>query len=165
MAALPTNRTTANTAGEHVSDHNTLHGTHNRVETMGVLGRAVSTTLSQTVTAGVDVTDMTTTVTVAANRILRITGHIRMSASSAAGSSASLTVRESSTDLGCDCHGFAVSAANEDFTVVTIVVAPSAGSHTYKLFAVRSQGSATITGSGSATIPAFIVVEDIGPSA
>lgn len=31
MATLPTNRTTSNTAAEHVADHNTLHGYYNGV--------------------------------------------------------------------------------------------------------------------------------------
>lgn len=35
MASLPTDRTTANTPAEHVADHNTLHATHNLIDTVG----------------------------------------------------------------------------------------------------------------------------------
>jgi hypothetical protein len=41
---------------------------------------------------------------------------------------------------------------------------PSAGAHTYKLVAGRAFGAGTLTVTGSATAPAFILVEDIGSS-
>lgn len=36
MAALPTNRTVANTPNEHVADHNVVHATHNLIDASGL---------------------------------------------------------------------------------------------------------------------------------
>lgn len=45
MATLPTNRTSANTVAEHVSDHNTIHGLWNTLTTKGdVLGASAAQT-------------------------------------------------------------------------------------------------------------------------
>lgn len=35
MSTLPTNRTTANTAAEHVADHNTVHAVNNIIDAKG----------------------------------------------------------------------------------------------------------------------------------
>lgn len=54
MATLPTNRTTSNTAAEHVSDHNTLHGLWNVLTTAGDLIVATAAQVYDRLAIGTD---------------------------------------------------------------------------------------------------------------
>jgi hypothetical protein len=44
------------------------------------------------------------------------------------------------------------------------VITPSAGAHTYKLTLQRNSGTGTVRIFADADVPAFILVEDLGPS-
>jgi hypothetical protein len=46
--------------------------------------------------------------------------------------------------------------------VCSVILSPSAGSHTYKLTALRAAGTGNITMAANSLAPAFILVEDIG---
>lgn len=168
IPAIP-QRTLSSTRQQHLDDHNDLHEhTHNEFEPVNeasrVLAYVQSTNLNQDIVAGVDLTGLTTPVSVTeTGRLIRITGHVRIAAGTAAANSAALLIREDANNLGAMNHGFAVSASAEDFLAVAIVVSPSVGVHTYKLHGVRTQGGGSMTASSTAPIPAYILVEDIGP--
>ncbi len=53
-------------------------------------------------------------------------------------------------------------ANSQCFGLVIAVIQPTAAAHTYKLQLGRSVGTGTATANAAATIPAFILVEDIG---
>ena len=168
VPAIP-QRTQNNTRAEHLSDHNDLHShTHDEFVEIGdgstTLKYVQSTTLNQDIAAGADLTGLSAAITVAeTGRLIRITGHVRIAAGTAASNSAALLIREGVNNLGAMNHGFAVSGAAEDFLAVALVVSPSVGAHTYLLHGVRTQGGGSMTASATAPIPAYILIEDIGP--
>ncbi len=123
-------------------------------------------TSSQVVAAGaaVDLTGYTVTVTVPANRVLRITGQ----AIFAINAPMTLTgfVNEDGTDVGV--FGDFANASGADATAKEVIQAgsvirtPAAGTHTYKLRGQATGGGAAAIGA-TAAAPGFIMVEDIGP--
>lgn len=167
MTSLP-QRTSANTRQEHLFDHNILHEAVNDLTNSPssgvVLGYAIQTASQAGITTVVDLTGLATTVTVAANRLIRITGLTHPAAITNT-VNPELRIQEGGTQLTADrletiwhTSGFRTLIGQ------VLVVAPSVGSHTYKLTMVRDSGTGTITNTASATLPSFILVEDIGPS-
>jgi hypothetical protein len=110
-------------------------------------------------TALTDLTSLTVTVTpAAAGRRLRITGYAILEQRTSAGL-VFLTVMEGATQLNEAL--FSASAADTFYTCVAqAIVTPTLASHTYKLQAKTSAN--TVDMQASATLPAFILVEDIG---
>jgi hypothetical protein len=112
----------------------------------------------------VDLTNLSTIVTVSDNRRIHIEGVANFVNVEAAQNGIQFFIREGSTQIKRTLYvaQAAGAADNADFISghVSIVFAPSAGSHTYKLSAQATGASFTL--SASATDPAFILVTDIG---
>lgn len=128
----------------------------------GTLGYA-QVTANQTglTSAAADLTGLSVTVTVPANHRIRITAQIAMSGNTV-NDAAAVRIHESTTQLQ-ECHNRVTVANSGDAIYCTVVLTPSAGSHTYNLKGVIANGGG---GTGilvaSSTKPASILVEDIG---
>ena len=107
-----------------------------------------------------DVTSLSVTFTAVANRYVRLSVVARVATAGTA-DQASVYIRESSTTLAQSLRHH-VLALGQDH-VISCIVTPTAGSHTYKVSASQSNG-ATGTFQASATYPAYILAEDIGPN-
>ncbi len=129
------------------------------------IGYAQVTANQGSITTTADLTSLTATVTVGADRYIRVTGHVRSFSSTLADDRVLFHIREGSTTLGSillpsDPGGGNAGSGGQ---VVWVGDSPSAGSHTYKLSAESADGG-TVTMNAAATFPAFILVEDIGPA-
>lgn len=110
----------------------------------------------------VALTTLTVTVTVGTSRRIRISAET-MFATTVAQDVAELRIKEGTTVL--QARPRKIMAASQSETIsASVVLTPSAGSHTYYLAAILASGSGTITSAASATQPASILVEDIGPA-
>lgn len=103
-----------------------------------------------------DLTGLTVTVTVPANRRIRITGKAIFNSASVGGI-AFLFLKEGATQHNEDI----ATLTNGDYWGghVEVVLTPTEGTHTYKLTARQSAG--TLTLEAAAAHPAYILVEDI----
>lgn len=130
----------------------------------GQLGYAERTSNQGPIGPGSVITDLTglsVTVNVEANRLIKISAQVRISGPG--NYWGKVLIREGSTQLGSlvpDIQSFSGNPASSlsGFTIET----PSAGAHTYKLSASYGDETGSMTSNASATEPAFIVVEDIG---
>lgn len=105
-----------------------------------------------------DITDLTVTVTVGADRKLKISGRSQISSASAI--YGALIIVEDGVAIGR--IGRVLLDAGEQITVSGFAIStPSAGTHTYKVQGETS--SSTMSNGASATYPAILLVEDIGP--
>jgi hypothetical protein len=103
---------------------------------------------------------LTVTVTTVAGRRYKVTGYV-FGTADAVPSAVQLRLKEDGTEKQlCELSFTAVAARNT--WVLQAILTPSAGSHTYNLSAVRTNGTANITFQGFSTDPLFILVEDIG---
>lgn len=127
----------------------------------GWIGYAEVTANQGSVTAEVDLTSLTLSVTVNTNRRIRITGKVQIT-STVAGDGSKLRIKESTTTLNA-ADNATISGGGGVFIQAVAVITPTAGAHTFKLSLTRS-GTGTVTMNASATEPAFILVEDIGPA-
>jgi hypothetical protein len=91
----------------------------------------------------VDMTNGSVNFTVPAGRSIRVTGRAHLS-SSVANDRAVLAIREGATVLGESYMLLSTASFGTD-VIVTTVVSPSAGAHTYTLSFARSNGTGTIT--------------------
>lgn len=126
----------------------------------GTLGHAQVTAVQGPITAEVDLTGLTVTVNLPASRRIKITG-MALFNSTVAGDEVRLLIKEGTTTLQTAIHALSTASAFESLHG-SVVLTPSAGSHTYKLSGVRNSGTGTVNMTAAATIPAFILVEDIG---
>lgn len=127
---------------------------------LGNLGYAQVTADQNTISTVVDLTGLTVTVTVTSGHRIKITGYAEFSAS-ATDNRADLWIYESATALN---RGTA-QIVNTGYTCsveVIAVLSPSAGSHTYKLRGELGGGTGSVSLKAGATIPSFILVEDMG---
>lgn len=127
----------------------------------GQLGYA-QVVANQVLTATADLTSLTSTVTVGTGRRIRVTGHVRYNNENAAANRTELIIMQDGVQVQNYIMGLTANATNGEDGAINcqVVLSPSAGSHTYKL-----QGSASlfnVTMIATATVPAFILVEDIG---
>lgn len=189
MGTLPTDRDTSDTAADHVTDHNTLHGLNNQLGSftqsgsapgspasgdlwldtattaasgtyVGTLGYAQVTSNQASITTEVDLTSLTVTVTVTSGHRIKITGQALFTIDTA-NRGAAIAIKESTTQLN-QGNAWASEAGFGVTVKAEAVLTPSAGSHTYKLTAQRGGSTGTLTMVAGATNPAFILVEDIG---
>lgn len=124
------------------------------------LGYAEVTAIQASITTLVDLTGLAVTVTVPEGRRIQITGKVDFATTAGAGSQTELVIREGATELQ---RGKIESpAATSESQEVSVVLSPTAGTHTYKLSA--RVGSGTVSMVATAAIPAFILVEDISDS-
>lgn len=127
----------------------------------GAIGRAVASA-STVFTTETDATGLSVTVTVPAGRLIKVTVQAQVNNDANAGGLLG-RIKEGATELN---RFMAISAIAGNGTTLahgTWIGTPSAGSHTYKATVEKSSGSgnATLIGNVS-TIPAFILVEDLG---
>jgi hypothetical protein len=130
----------------------------------GVVGYASRTTNQTGIgNSATDITSLSVTATYVANRRIRITASGSLS-SGGSGDNAVLYIRESSTTLTSTTsyNNFSNLIAAGFFA--SVIISPTAGSHTYKVSASQSNAS-TGTFNASSTVPGYILVEDLGPSA
>lgn len=126
----------------------------------GVLGYAEITTSETGISTLEDVTGLETTVTVPANRMIRIeiSVNIRQRTSPAL---AIVRIREGSTSLRRSDHQLAA----DDFATAQLsrILFPSPGQHTYKVSAQTSAGTVDVLADDNVTHgPAHILVTDLG---
>jgi hypothetical protein len=129
----------------------------------GTIGYAQVTASQGSITTLADLTGLTVTVTLVAGRRIRIVGSVLVG-STVATDVIRLHIREGATDLQIrDTVPSVVSGTTTNINLeCSVVLQPSAASHTYKLSLERLAGTGTLTMGAGATYPAFILCEDIG---
>ncbi len=125
----------------------------------GVLGYAQVTSNQASISTVTDLTGLSVTVDVPANRRVRVTGRGGISQQSADGTHRG-RIQESTTVLQDWAWGDLVNGTRTH-QQGSVVLTPSSGSHTYKLTLDTSAGTCTLV--AAADRPAFILVEDLGP--
>lgn len=122
----------------------------------------VEVTANQTgiTTAAVALTGVTVTVTAGTTRRLKITGHAEFAETVATVAVVDLLIYEDGVQVGRGKLGD--PAAQSESADAVAIRTPSAGAHTYALFAITNAGTVSMV--AAATAPAFILVEDIGPA-
>ena len=129
---------------------------------VSTLGYAQVTADQTSISAEVDLTGLTSTVTVGTSRRVRVTGCGQIANDGTAGRVIG-RIFEGATEVGrwvveeIAASGFVLGCGS---TVLT----PSAGSHTYKLKLWKQSGAGTLFLDGITEAPAYILVEDIGPA-
>lgn len=138
--------------------------TEARLDTLarGWLGYA-EVTANQTIAVGTetDLTGLTLTLTLDANRKIKITGHGLFNRSVADGISIA-RIKEGATELARFSQHSPSAATEFDQAEGAAVIAPAAGAHTYKLTLQRFSGTGNAVLNAAVGSAAFILVEDIG---
>lgn len=116
-----------------------------------------TTTQSAVGTSPTDLTGLTVTFDVPANRLLKISGYAQGNPSTTA--TFIVHIVEDGTIIGRVGKSTPVNAVQASLSGFTIS-APSAGSHTYKLQGETSTG--TVDFEATSTAPMWVLVEDIG---
>ena len=128
------------------------------------VGLTTSTTLLQAgVTTPVDITGMSVTFTAIANRNYKISAYMYAIAS-VTNACAALEIKQGATTLQTAITNLGVATIGA--TINTFVIKTfTAGSTTVKLTGALAAGSTgSITFNGGATLPVYILVEDVGPA-
>ena len=127
----------------------------------GLIGSARVVASQGGITATVDLTNATATVNVVAGRQIKITA-ITLPQSTVVNDSVAVLIMEGAVQLQRSDVALSASNVPSGLIVIALVSSPTPGIHTYKLQIGRQSGTGTITNNASATIPTFILVEDIG---
>jgi hypothetical protein len=127
----------------------------------GWLGDVQATAAQTGVTAQVDATSLTLTVTVGTSRRILVSAFVPVNCITASGR-ATAYLMEGATQLQVHPQSYIVG----DYValVPSVTLTPSAGSHTYKVQLAQAVAGSLSTTS-SATQPAWLRVDDIGPAA
>lgn len=129
---------------------------------LGVLGYVEVTADQSGITTETDLTGLSIAVTVGTSRRIKVIGNGVLT-SNVANDAAAMKIKEGGTQLQ-DSQIHNIIAGQGDTVQVFVILTPSSGAHTYKLAAVRSAGTGSVTMVAASTFPAFILVEDIGPA-
>lgn len=124
------------------------------------LGYAEVTANQTGISTETDLTGLTVTVTVPVGRKIRITGHCGEVDNDATAGSVVGRIKEGATTLGL----FAANTLGASVAVcldASVIITPTAGTHTYKLSLHKNVGAGTLTLGANSSQPAFILVEDI----
>jgi hypothetical protein len=101
------------------------------------------------------------TVTVPAGRRIKISAKV-FAWSTVANDTIALDIKEGATTLQISQVVIPITGANGNTSLYAeVIISPSAGAHTYTMLVRRGAGSGTVTVSSGATIPAFLLVEDV----
>lgn len=149
----------------HIGDSAQSTGYSTSDVAFGVLaGGYAARTTDQTGITDADVTDLSVTVTVAANRRIRLTWFEPDPQGNGGGDDFDLRLQEGATVL--QTGRFGIPSANDHNRSVTVTapLTPSAGSHTYKAHVTRTAGAGSLTLTRAADKFAHLLVEDIGPA-
>lgn len=111
-------------------------------------------------TTVLDVTGGAVTVTVGAGRLIRISAFVFSVSGTVSNDQAELAIQEGGVRLGAAQGNRGASMVTPSLSP-SIILAPSAGAHTYKLTIARTGGTGTFTFLAGATNPAYILVEYI----
>jgi hypothetical protein len=127
----------------------------------GRMGSASVTADQGSITTVVDLTSLSVTFTAISAHYYLILGKC-LAQSTVATDQVQLVIADgSSTQINADADN--ASVANQSFGLGAMaLVTGASGSTTYKLRMLRGAGSGTVTMKASATVPAFIVVQDLG---
>lgn len=129
----------------------------------GVLDYKTVTANQSSITTEVDLTNLTSTLTYVANRRIRLSFEMHIVETTyVAGDNLNVFIKEGATVL---YQVNSVAYATSITLSGSVVITPSTGSHTYKLTAARGGGTGTMAMYAASTYPAWIMVEDLGPSA
>lgn len=124
-----------------------------------LLGFSQVTANQASITVEVDLTGLSVTVTVPSDRRIRITGETNF-VSSVANDYVELKIQQDGVQV--QAGGVTIDTANISMKLpISVVLTPSAGTHVYKLRAVRGAGTGNVQLVAGATFPAHILVEDI----
>jgi hypothetical protein len=129
----------------------------------GSLGYIATSTAQGSITAFVDLTTLTLTVTVVAGRRIRIQGFVHIQ-STATNDIMGLRLLEDGGNPGGLLIQNNVSSPVANWGVgchLHCIRTPTVGAHTWKLQAGRDSGTGTIT-AAHATTPGWLLIEDIG---
>lgn len=126
----------------------------------GTLGYAQVIASQVGITAAVDLTGLTVTVTVGAGRRIRITG-FGLIYGSVVDAIPGVQIFEGATALTIVGRHIVTTANTTTTFTGSVVLTPSTGVHTYKLV-MSNAGGGNVSLDASSTYPAFILVEDIG---
>lgn len=132
------------------------------VDPLGLVAIATRTADQGGVTGEVDVTGLSVTFTVAANRRIRLALTMRVD-STVAGDTVRLYIKEGGTVVQTIDARLGAALVG-DTMVGWTVITPSAGAHTYKATIQRVLGTGTLTSRATATNPAHLIAEDLGPA-
>lgn len=123
----------------------------------GTLGYAQVVADQTGITTETDLTGLTTTVTVPANRRIRITGLVALQPDSA-NTPVMLKIKDGTTQIAACRAVLTITTASQTINC-PVTVKPSAGSKTYKLTLTADN---TTSLKADSTTPSWILVEDIG---
>lgn len=126
----------------------------------GTLGYAQVTASQTGITASVDLTGLTVTVTVSAGRRIRLS-FFGLLQSTVSGDSGQIQAQEGATVLIAAIADIGTTPVNAS-VAGSVILQPTAGVHTYKLTAARAVGTGSLTMAAGANNPAWIMAEDIG---
>lgn len=130
----------------------------------GIVGYAQVTANQTPITSIVDLTGLTVTWTADSARRYKITGSVMLQ-SNVASDSSRVTFADGSNNI-VQLSQVQFVGANVPLSCERSVIQSGlSGSVTRKLRAARQNGTGNVTMVAAATIPAFILVEDIGPAA
>lgn len=130
----------------------------------GMLGYSQTTSNQLDITSETDLTNLSVTVTVDANRRIRISTHGRI-LSNSSGDFCTGRIKEGTTQLAMWVRLKNESGGNIDIIGNgSVVLTPASGSHTYKLTLERVSGTGNVDLRAATDDPAYIIVEDIGPA-
>jgi hypothetical protein len=127
----------------------------------GWIGYVEITTSQTGITANVDVTGLTLTVTVGTSRRLMLQASTRVFQATSAATPVVDITTSGNTVLASWQASMGISGVQTAQPMC--VLTPSSGSNTWKLRA--STGAGTLEIHAAATFPAFFMIEDVGPSA
>jgi hypothetical protein len=130
----------------------------------GLLGYAEVTASQTGMTGTTDLTGLTVTVTIKPGRRIVVTGkgQGRILDATPPGR-AIFSIYEGATELQRFIEFSADATGQRMAGQASVILTPSAGSHTYKLVALLAAGD-TLDSEADTVWPAFIMVEDIGPA-
>jgi hypothetical protein len=133
--------------------------------TLGTIGYAEITADQAAITAVTDIVGLTVTVTVGTGRRIRITAFCGSFTGTVDTDNFSVQIAEGALILSNSTMAVKAAAAGgvaRSWHQPTRVLTPTAGSHIYKVQALRNNGTGTGTFTASANQPGYILVEDIG---
>lgn len=125
----------------------------------GQIGYAQAVVDQTAITTLVDMTSLTTTVTVGTGRRIRVSAFVSAENTTAT-QGAQIQIQQDGVQIELDGRAFNNGNVQERL-YPAVVLSPSAGAHTYKLVIGNYVGG-TVIARASATAPNWILVEDIG---
>ena len=155
------------TGTDRVADgDNAMQAIAERIEArmpLGVLGRAVFTVATGAISGEYTIPALTVTVTVPANRVIRVWCIMPNVNCSAVGVMGVAFLKQDGANINVDCQYY----SNASFGLSDLcqaIVTPSAGSHTYSISLQAALGVSVTNNSAGVANYSHMVVEDIGPT-